>query len=221
MAAPIAPMALVAPGPVELATATLDLDDRLARAAALAEVMGRLHGAWGEALATGATPDACADPAFGSLLARSRAFGAAYRDAVQDARASLDRLAYIQTAVTIVPLLDARDRTEFARDRAEVERHAAVYLELRAWQTKFVEPSARDCDPPLSATDGIAWTGAVAATDLREVGVIATGGGYVCPGAWPADGRAVVVSGLACIAADATCGCVPTPVQPGAVLTSR
>ncbi len=219
MPAPIPPMALVAPGPVELASATRDLDERLARASAVALAMGRLHATWGEALATGVTPDACGDLAFGSLAARSRAFGAAYRDAVQDARAATDRLAYLHEAATVAPLLDASDRAAFARSKAEAEHHVAVYLEMSAWQTRFVEPAARGCELSLDRVDGVAWTGAVAATDLRSAAVLGVGGGYVCPGAVPADGSVVVVEGFACVAPDASCGCVPVPVLPAAVLT--
>ncbi len=212
-------MALIAPGPVELASATDQLDERLARASAIAGAIGRLHATWGELLATGAKPDPCVDPVLGSLVARSRVFGAAYRDAVQDARVASDRLAYLHAAATLAPLLDESDRSAFARAEAEVEHDVAVYLELSAWQTRFVEPTARGCELGLARVDGLAWKGAVAVTDPKAVAVLGFGGGYVCPGAVPADGRVVVVDGLACVAADASCGCAPAPVLPGAVLT--
>lgn len=212
-------MALIAPGPVELSSATGQLDERLARASAIALAMGRFHATWGELLATGGKPDPCADPAMGSLVARSRAFGAAYRDAIQDARAASDRLAYLHAAVTVAPLLDESDRVAFSRAQAEVAHDVAVYLELSAWQIRFVEPYARGCEVALGQAEGLAWTGPVATTDPRAVAVLGLGGGYVCPGAAPADGRVVVVDGVACIAGDTACGCVPLPVLPGAVLT--
>ena len=212
-------MALVAPVPIELARATHELDDRLARASAVALAMGRLHATWGEALAAGVAPDACKDPSFGSLAARSRAFGAAYRDAVQDARAAADRLAYLHEAATVAPLLDEADRSAFAHARAATEHHVAVYLEMSAWQTRFVEPAARGCVLSIERADGVAWSGAVATTDLRAAAVFGVGGGFVCPGAVPADGRVAVVQGSACVAVDASCGCVPVAVLPGAVLT--
>lgn len=212
--------ALVAPGPAELRAGTTAMEDRLATADALAEATGRLHGTWGEMLARGAKPDPCADPSVGSLVARSRVFGQAYRDAVQDARAELDRLGRIEAAPTVEPLLDEADRTAFAGYRVRVEHNVSVWLEMAAWQRRFIEPAATKCAPVLAKTDGVAYFGAiVAGTEQRAVAVAAIGGSFVCPVGLPADGRVVVLpTGEGCLSADASCGCTPAPQLPAAVM---
>jgi hypothetical protein len=60
--------------------------------------------------------------------------------------------------------------------------------------------------------------------DPLPVAVLGMGDGYVCLGAEPAearradDGVVMVPGGRACWARNASCGCTPEPVEPGAVL---
>jgi hypothetical protein len=216
--APLAPAAL-APGPHELDAAVAGMDARVARMEAIETALGRVQGAWAEKLAAGEKPDPCSDPAAASLVARSRALGRAYRDAVQSSRAQLTRLEYLWSAPTVSPLLDDDDLSRGEDLRRIVTEHTLVWLEAAAWQERFVDPTARRCDPDLAVAAGIAYAGAPAITQGPvPVAILALGGATVCPGAEPADGRVVVVpSGKACLGSS-DCTCEPVDVLPAEVL---
>lgn len=221
LAAPLA-AAWLAPGPVEWASANAELTERMARVEAASDALGALHGALGERLATGARLQPCDDPAVGSLVARSRAFGAAYRDATQDARVQVARVAELAEAPTVSPLLQASDRSALAHAQAAIDAHVAAYLEAASWQAKYVEPTAKGCPLTLAASDGLPWMGPTARGE-RPVYVawIATGGGVACPAGLPANGQVRWASSEGvCVQAAAPCGCAPNVVAPGAVLTA-
>lgn len=217
----VAPLAaLLAPGPHELESASLELDARIARMTAIGEALGRVHDAWGEQLAAGKKPDPCVDPTMASLVARSRAFGGAYRDAVQSSKTQSDRLNTLWTSPTVEPLLDEQDRLRAALVRTTIDHHVAIYSEMVAWQSKFIEPAAKKCPTvALSPAAGFPWKGAVAiGEDKLATAIYAIGPGVVCPSKLPTD-RVIVVQGGVCID-DGSCACVASHVDPGAVLIS-
>ena len=217
IASPLDP-GLLAPGPFELHQATVELGTRLSRADSVETSLGRVQNAWGEALASGSPPDPCTGAEAGSLVARSRAFGAVYRDAVQSSRAELDRLERIWVAPTVTPLLTVEDRAAADALRTRVATHTRAWLEMSAWQARFVEPATRKCPAQaLTAHAGIPSMQPVEGTSL-PVAALTVGGGYICPTQDPADGRTVwLPDGLACWGG-AECTCAPAVVLPGAVL---
>lgn len=214
--------AALAPTPADLTAAVAALELRLAEAEAVGEAAARVQNRWIEDPAvTGARPTRapCKEPADAALAANAGAWTSAYRDATQSARAALDRVEPMWTAPTVRPLLGEEDRSRAAELRAAVERHTATWLELAAWHDRVIAPTVRRCPALPSPAPGVPRAEIPAEDDLSPgVAVIALGGGLLCPGAVPADGRAVVLAdGLACVAAT-TCDCVPAAQSPGAVL---
>jgi hypothetical protein len=228
--ASLLPAALLAPGPQDFATESTMLDARIEHMTAIGDALHRLHGAWAERLATQAEADPCADPAAARLVARSRAFGVAYRDAVQAARAELRRVEWLLAAPTIAPLLDDADREHAGAARATVDRHARMAEEDAAWHGRFVEGSAR-CELALQPAAGIGYGGPVARGAPAPVAIFALGDGLLCTPAPTEPGAAVdgalveveagdrvhVIDGPACYG-ERACDCVPETLLPGAVL---
>jgi hypothetical protein len=212
--------ALLAPGPQELDAATVEMDARVRRMEAIGTALGRVQNAWGEELAAGEKPHPCDDADDASLVARSRAFGAAYRDAVQSARAQLQRLDRILAAPTILPLLDTRQTAYADGIRALVDQHVRIALESESWQSAHVDPTVKGCPIALDPVNGIAYTGAPSTAHGAAVAIIGVGGGLVCPQAVPADGRVVVTDGVACLGAS-DCSCEPQRVEVATVIGPR
>jgi hypothetical protein len=208
--------ALLAPGPQELDAAVAEMHARVARMEALEVAVGRLQDAWGERLAAGGKLEPCKNAEAGSLVARSRVFGAAYRDAVQASRAELERLEYLWAAPTIVPLLDPNDLSGADALRSTVAEHVRIVLEAEAWQSRQVDPLVK-CEVHLGPEPGIAYTGAKSLANQHQVAIIGVGGGIVCPNNEPADGHVVLTDGRACIGS-LDCSCDPFRVNPGAVI---
>lgn len=195
--------------------------------------------------------DPCA-PARTEVAWRIEHFGAAWRESAQAAHAQALRVAQVRAAATVAPLVDGRwaERLRLLLERDDLDERA--FMEASAWQSKFVRPWLDTCAdrvaPPAvpvepveqAAEDGSAdsyddgsaslpngeqlpfvWERGRRAT---PVAVLATGDGYVCPGAIRADDAVVLLpvdasgDALACWSASTSCGCDPLPVYPGGVL---
>jgi len=204
--------ALLAPGPGELRAQTARLEAQLAEADAVGVAEARIHNRLAEGPLRQGRAALCEGEENRSLLARSRLFGAAYRDRVQSARASADRLRRMLAEPTLEPVLVPEERARAEALLARVEEHARRYGEMAAWQARHLEPALSRCRPALAPAPGLAGP--------RGAGtaVAGVGGGLVCPGNHPADGSVVVLpEPLACWD-EASCRCAPMPVTPGAVL---
>jgi hypothetical protein len=212
---------LLAPDPGTLAAHRARLEERLGRADAVGEAVARVHNRLAERQARGkAAP--CADGEGRSLVARARALGLALREEVQAARAQAARVKRLAEAPTVRPLLTTEERARLAALDARSGEQVRLYGELSAWHAAHVPPAER-CAVQLAPAPGLSLTApgapAAEARGERPVAVLGVGGGHLCPGAVPADGRvAVLPGGRGCYAADAACGCAPVPLLPGAVL---
>ena len=212
------PARLLAPDRGEVLASSAELELRLQRAEAVHRALARLQNRLMD-LAGPTAPLRCSDPQVGSLVLRTRAFGAAHRDATQNARAQADRVQRMLSSPSAGPLLEPRF---VAGAEAQLDRAAAqVELHRVAARRQAVHVEGRRLRGPCPATS---WASPGLPEPLpgeaaRGVAVIGFEGGTVCPGAHPADGRVVVVpEGLACLADDEGCSCTPRKVLPGAVL---
>lgn len=208
---------LLAPTPADLAEGSRLLERRLAEAEALGEAVARLQNAWVSGGAVSRKGCTATDDL--SLAARQLAFGAAWRDAAQAARAQLDRVLHMAASPTVAPLIDALDNERVGSLQAKVAQSTALYAEASAWQARVVGPAVVRCALALVPAAGLSQDELRAAGEARPaVAVSAVGGGRLCPLDVPADGRVVVLlDGRACYGAS-TCGCAPAPVLPGEVL---
>lgn len=202
---------ILAPGPVEWTAQVRRLEQKLGDADALGAAEARIH----NHLAQGPIPgrSLCATGENRSLVTRSALFGAAYRDAVQAARADGTRLRRMLGEPTLQPLLwkEERQRAEALLER--VEAHVVRYREMAAWQRRHLAQAVKSCPTELVAAEGM---GGVATAKVAVVGV---GGGTICPFGMPADGTVVVLPRPeACHSPGADCGCTPVPQAPGAVI---
>jgi hypothetical protein len=211
--------ALLAPGPKELERAMTSMYEDMARTDAIGTALGGIHGGFAERLVAKQTPLPCEEREAGLLVARARALGATYRDAVQSRRADLARLERLWASPTVAPLLDDDDLSAAADLRLQVHRHTLAWLEMSAWQARHVEPLARRCAPELSVTAGVGYAGPVAVGETTEwTAVFGVGGGFVCPGAHPADGQVVLLPGSLACYGTSECTCTLVPVLPAAVI---
>lgn len=202
---------LLAPGPREWSAQVQKLRERLAEADAIGSAEARLHNRLAQGPIQGKA--LCATEENRSLVARSRIFGAAYRDAVQSARADADRLRRMMAEPTLQPLLwkDQRQAAEGLLDR--VEAHSVRYREMASWQQRHLATAAKSCPVVPVPAEGLGGSA------TGRVAVIALGGGRICPWGLPADGRVLVLPGAgACYEPGESCGCKPVPQAPGAVL---
>jgi len=209
--------AWLAPGPQELQSAVQEMQVRLGRAELVQVALGRVHAAWGEALATDRLADPCKDPLVSSWVARSRALGSAYRDEVQASRAQLERLEYLWSSPTVQPILDAEQRTLAAHLRERTAEQVRAWAEAAAWQSSLIEPKAKKCAHELVPTDGLSYVGPDAALPKTGVAILGTGEGVLCPMNVPASGVVLAPDGLACWSSR-SCDCTPIEVAPAAVL---
>lgn len=207
----------LAPGAPELVAAQQRLEALLTTAEATRRATARLQAGW-TGRPTPAEP--CADAARLELGWRVERFGAAWREASQAARVQAERVRRVRGASTVAPLVDARWSAELDALAARAERDRRALLEASAWQAAWVRPALAAC-PVVEAAPapGIAMLETpVRGEEDTPVAVLGLGDGWVCPGAIRAEGAVVLVLGEACWSASATCGCAPSPVDPGAVL---
>jgi hypothetical protein len=183
---------------------------------ALGEALHRLHGTWAERLATGEKPDPCADAAVASVAARSHLFGAAYRDAVQNAHAQMNRVEGLVSAPTVRPLLDAADLDQARLAHTLVERHRRMVVEDMAWHATHIEPKTRACPPTLVPTPGIAYAAPLAGGGNAPVALYVRESGRICPANEPVSEGIQFLTGPACFGVSA-CTCAAEPLEPGAV----
>ena len=198
--------AALAPDPAWV-DATRDRTEALVvRAELIGATLARLQNRW----APGTRPP-CTDAAAQSLAARMQVLGPAHRDAVQAARAERARLERAVRAPTVAVLLGERDREALDALYERVDGQGRRYAEGSAWHQQHVRPFVTRCAPALVPDAGLGEPSA------GPTAVIGIGGGRVCPGEQPADGRVAVVPGEACYGTSG-CDCAPEPVAPGAVL---
>lgn len=203
----------LAPGPRELAAAEDELAARLVAAEAIGRAVARLQGAWASLPGKGAP---CKDPARGPLSVRFRHFADAWHDAVQRVRVQAERTSRTAQAPTVVPILDPERTRVLDALTARARSQEAAWLELVAWTARAMP---RACDLPLVPAEGI--PDPIVRTEAEAVGAIAvtaTGGGWLCPAAIPAEGQVAVIAGSACWSEQPHCACDPARVHPAAVL---
>lgn len=212
------PAADLAPGPAELSAHIERTGAHLARAEALEIAANRLQNTWGARLAAGTLPPKpCTDPELASIAARMSAFGEAWRDAAQSARAEGARLDRAIAAPTVAPLLDESSTAATTALGERVKRQVRAYEEHLAWTRAHVP--LRTCPTELSPAPGIASAVPRAKDERRPTAIIGIGGGLICPVGLSADGNPAVLSEpQACWTASSACDCTPSPVQAGAVL---
>lgn len=153
-AAPWSPLHRIDPTPAELTSAADELERRLDHAAVVHDSLGMLQNALGASAGlTGPLP--CDEPAVASLVARSRAFGQAHRDAAQSS--DVQRRRMDDLAATLAPILRGHlaERIDALRARADLE--VARQEEAASWQWRYVEQRDEDatCTPALGVADGL------------------------------------------------------------------
>jgi hypothetical protein len=207
----------LAPGQPDWVEHRRALEAKLSEVEALQTAVARIHNTLAAFLAA---PQGrpCDSEQGRSLVARSRLFGAAYRDAAQSARAEAGRARALLTAPTVAPLLQEGDRSDTEALLQRSQRSVRSYLEAIAWQNRFVEPLLARCQAKLGPAEGLPGAGPVAGTDAAPVAVVGVGGGRICPGNFPADGRVVILRSAKACYGGSTCACEARPVLPGAVL---
>ncbi len=201
----------VAPTPAEARAQRVAAREALERAQAIGQAALLLQNALGAERARSERLAVCSEPGVTSLVARMRAFGAAWRDAVQLARVEVSRAEDMaaRTGGSVSDLVE------------QVGRETQRAAEGDAWHRRYVESAFVECGPKLAAWPGIEVPGVPGAGEARlGIAVIGLGGGSLCPDYLPADGRVVVLTGnVACVSRSA-CDCEPQPVDPGAVLSA-
>ena len=182
-----------------MAAGIVELEARLAAAEALEQAAAR----WQNARTPGdRTCDAGAAPYF--------AFADAWRVAAQRARVQSDRVVWLWQAPTLVAVRTEALAKQVDGLTARAQAQGQSWSVFGAWHERF-GPS---CDPvpPL--------------TEVRPGGPLGDGptavwlvSGVLCPTKDAEPGAKLLPrGGLACVAADARCGCLPTAWEPGAVL---
>ncbi len=201
----------VAPTATEAEAQQRVAGEALARAKAIGQGALLIQNALGDERARSKRLAVCSEPEVTSLVARMRAFGAAWRDAVQLARVEVARAQDMaaragRSAVELVELVDQETRRAAEAD---------------AWHRRYIESAFEECGPELEPTAGIDVPGVTAGGEARlGVAVIGLGGGSICPDYLPADGRVVVLTGREACVSRSACACEPEPVSPGAVLSA-
>jgi hypothetical protein len=208
----------LAPGQPDYLHHRRALAERLAEADAVGVALTRVHNSLGGLLSAGLAKP-CESERARSLAARTRPLGAAYRDAAQSARAEAARVRTLLQAPTLAPLLQDEDRNAAEGLLQRSAAHARRYLELHAWQERFVEPFLRQCDAKLVPAEGLPGAGPTGpGNEEGPVAVLGLGGGRICPGNYVADGRVLILLSPKACYGGPTCTCEPRPVLPGAVL---
>lgn len=206
----------LAPGLSELRTERARLQERVERAEALATAAGRMQNIWAEAAIASKLPS-CETSEGAQRAALASGLGAAWRDAAQDARVQADRVRELVERPTVAPLLPQAEAEALLALAVRAEAQPGAYLEHLGWYRAYGGSAWAGCPAPLGPS-----TGLVGAPAGPRTAIFGIGGGFVCPGGAPANGRAVVVTGgAACIDATEACGCTPEPVLPGAVLSRK
>ncbi len=215
--APAVTPADLAPSASDLLSAEERLAELLATGRATASATTRLQTAW---TLTTAPKAVCADPVRLELGWRMERFGSAWREVAQAIRAQAERVRRIRAASTVAPLVDVRWTDQLDGLLADAARIERALVEASAWQAIWVRPSLAACPAvfPLPSP-GIGMLETPVRGELpMPVAVLALGDGWICPGGIRADDAVVLTAREACWSASPTCGCTPTPVEPGAVL---
>ncbi len=207
------PADLVAPGPEQLAAALDELERRAIWAETVHEALGLLQN---ELARDGFGRLDCRDPAVDSLVARTRAFGAAHRDGAQALRVQLERLDRIEAAETVRGLRSTPLGERSAELRARADLQIRRQREAASWQWHYTEQreGVERCSHEVRAAEGIPSPVPGLAPD-RLVAVFAEG--WICPSEERARGVVLVPASGVCLGTSA-CRCEPAPVSPGAAL---
>ena len=205
------PLDGVAPGEDELRSALDALEETLVRAEAVHEALGLLQNALA---ADEYDPLRCDDPAVASLVARSRVFGAAHRDAAQAARVRLERLTRVMASQTVAELLPGPLGAKGAALQGRAELQVRRQREAASWQWHYLEQrrGIERCGQHVGEAPGFPSPVPGRAADA-PVAIWAEG--RLCPSEDLARG-VVIVSGRVCV--DMQCDCRPAVVLPGAAL---
>src|SRR5262249_12100079 len=152
------------------------LVEKLAQAEAIGVALKRVQNALASSMAH-AQEATCEVTPLLSWVARSRPLGAAYRDAVQSVRVEAGRVRTLLAAPTVSPLVDENDRRDAESLLNKSVAEARQYLEVLAWQRRFVDPLWERCKPELSPAEGISAGVLAQYTPLEKpIAVIAVGG---------------------------------------------
>lgn len=211
----VSPSRALAPSQPDFVARRQLLEQKVAGADAIGLALERIHNALARILAA---PNGriCESAEGRSLAARTRPLGVAYRDAVQSSRADAARLKSLVGAPTLSPLLQDADIKAAEQLIQKSGLHVRKYLEMLAWQQRFVDPAFDRCEVTLGTAEGL--PGVTPEGEVSPVAVIGIGEGKVCPGGFSAQGRVLLLhSAKACYGAS-SCDCELRPVLPGAVL---
>ncbi len=176
-----------------------------------------------------APPEPSEDPALTRLEIgwRIERFGSAWREATQAVRAQAERVRRYRGSATVAPLVDTRWNATLDRLLTEAGSNERAFLEASAWQVSYVRPTLAACPAQTpTARSGVPMlTPRVRGEERPQIAVLALGDGWVCSPSSSrgarADDAVVLVTEDACWSASPTCGCNPTPVEPGAILGVR
>ena len=220
---------LLAPGLVQAGDALGRLERLTNEAEAIGAALFRVHNEWGQRRALATSPPDCKTDWLLDLGARSRELGRAFRDAVQSARVQARRVESLTVEPTVQPLLDAETSHKVSSLLSRVDDLVRSYPETASWQEHYIEPLLHGCEPALVAVAGIPdaappsppkdanLASAAIVRPSSLIAIIAFGGGFLCPGAVPAEG-VMLVSGAICYSLGESCDCKPEAVAPATVL---
>lgn len=143
--------------------------------------------------------------------------GTAAREALQSARAEVDRLEQKAASDTLAPLLREAHRERLAALQASLGRTTALYHTAFDWQTRLMQPRTRRCTASLLPHDGL--PAPVPLSEPLRVAVVALPG-WLCTAdreLYVEAPAVVVVGGAACWQPD-ECDCAPQPILAAQVL---
>ena len=208
--APIIPLLLLLSAP---AGATDRRAEALAAALAEAEAVGRalarVQNAWAGVVLEEGQRRACADdPALADRAARARALGADWGARLNALAKGLDAWSPGRPADEVAPL------------RRGLDAQRGAWAAAAAAQARLIEPWATGCAPGVLAGPGFPPPELGRRVDPTEPVAIIGLSGLLCPGLVPLTGAVLVVTGPACAAPTEACGCVPSPLLPGAALAA-
>ena len=131
---------LLAPQRADLLAHLTAAEDHLRDAEALGAALGRIHNHLAQADRL-----RCEAPDAPSLAWRTELLGQAWRDALQSARAESTRIARMQAAPTVAPLLGAGELARIEQLQARLASGVLAWQAASGWQHVYVQPWARRC----------------------------------------------------------------------------
>jgi hypothetical protein len=213
------PLEQLAPTLADVHAALVSAELALVRSEAIGVAVGLIQNRLAPWRAESRRLPVCEEPEVASLVARSRRFGPAWRDAAQTARIDATRAEQMAARSTVQPILgrSRSERIDRAAAAARVQAEAAA--EAGEWHRRFVESAFDDCETRLEPAAGFPPPGSIGQGEAtRPTAVIGIDHGTVCPDQFPANGEVVLLPEPRACWSPGGCACTPEPVYPGAVL---